>query len=286
MARPQPLQLYRGARVAFLTQHGKERVLAPLFLEELGARIEVVRGFDTDTLGTFTRDVPREGTQLAAARRKAEIAIERSGLELGLGSEGAFVPGPFGLGSWNIEVLVFFDRMRGIEVAGRAHAAGLHVHGTVRSREELEAISTRAGFPAHGLVVRPNDEHDPRPIKGLRDPDALTAAFEEARRASRTGVVFIESDLRAHMHPNRMNTIAAAGEDLVSRLSSACPACGTPGFGFVADVPGRPCADCGAPTREPVARAFGCVRCAHRTESPIEAWPLKASPSVCDFCNP
>ena len=37
---------YAGAKVALLTQHGKERVFAPLFREMLAARIELVAGFD------------------------------------------------------------------------------------------------------------------------------------------------------------------------------------------------------------------------------------------------
>jgi hypothetical protein len=273
-------------RVAFLTQHGKERALAPLFLEELGARVEVVRGFDTDTLGTFTREVPREGTQLAAARRKAEIAIERSGLALGLGSEGAFVPGPFGLGSWNIEVLVYLDRARAIEVVGRAHAAGRHLHATVRTREELDAFAARAGFPSHALVIRPNDERDPRIAKGIAAAADLASAFERARGAAADGAVFVESELRAHLNPTRMATIEAAGRDLVARLRCACPACGTAGFGVARAVAGLPCGDCGAPTREAAADEFACVRCEHVEIRPRTDGPAEASPAVCDYCNP
>lgn len=286
MDRASGFNTYRGARIALLTQHGKEQVLAPLFLSQLGARLEVARGFDTDTLGTFTREIPREGTQLEAARRKATVAIERSGAEIGLGSEGAFVPGPFGLGSWNVEVLVLVDRIRDIEVVGRAGAAGLHLHAGVRTRDELLAFASRAGFPEHGLVVRPGDEHDPRVAKGLRTPDALEAAFDAARRVAADGVVFVESELRAHLNPTRMTTIAAAGRDLVARLGLACPACGSPGFGAVGQVPGLPCRDCGAPTRHPVAEEFGCVRCAHREERAPAGGPESADPAVCDYCNP
>lgn len=49
--------LYRGQRVALLTQHGKEKVLA------LGCRVELVTGYDTDLPGTFSRDIPHAGTQ-------------------------------------------------------------------------------------------------------------------------------------------------------------------------------------------------------------------------------
>jgi hypothetical protein len=287
-------QLYRGARIALLTQHGKERVLAPLFASGLGAQLVVAEGFDTDTLGTFTREVDRAGTQLEAARRKAEIAIELSGADIGLGSEGAFVPGPFGLGSWNIEALVLVDRARGIEIIGRAGAAGRHLHGSVATLAELVAFATRAGFPEHGLVLRPNDERDPRVVKGINTQAALEKAFEKAHeqgheqavRHATGGVVFVESELRAHLNPTRMASIGEAGRDLVARMKCACPACGLPGFGAIGQVPGLPCRDCGAPTRQPVAEEFGCVRCEHREERPLRDAAESADPSVCDYCNP
>lgn len=286
MVDSQASEIYSGARIALLTQHGKERVLAPLCASGLGAVLEVVRGFDTDSLGTFTREIPREGTQLEAARRKAEIAIDRSGAGIGLGSEGAFVPGPFGLGSWNIELLVFVDRARGIEVVGRANAAGRHLHATVRTRDELAAFAVRAGFPEHGLVVRPDNERDPRVVKGLVTHETLERAFEDAVRQSSGGGVFVESDLRAHLNPTRMATIAAAGRDLIARLGCACPACGTPGFGPAGFVPGLPCRDCGAPTRQPLAEELGCVRCEHSEVRPLREVPEAADPAVCDYCNP
>ena len=281
---------YRNARIAFLTQHGKERVLAPIFADAFGARVEVVAGFDTDTLGTFTRETPRAGTQLEAARRKAQLAIELSGAELGLGSEGAFVPGPFGLGSWNLELVVLVDRTHGIEVVGRADGAGRHLYACVATRDELRDFAARGGFPEHGLVVRPDDERDPRVQKGLhrglRDWPALEAAFDEAIRQSTQGAAFIESDLRAHLNPTRMAVIAGAGRDLVARLRAACRACGARGFGVVGRVPGLPCADCGAPTREAIADEFACVRCEHREARARADGPTEASPAVCDHCNP
>ena len=66
---------YAGQRIALLTQHGKEQVITPVLDPALACRIERVEGFDTDQLGTFTRDMPRFGTQLDAARRKARIGM-------------------------------------------------------------------------------------------------------------------------------------------------------------------------------------------------------------------
>ena len=98
---------YAGRQVALLTQHGKERVIAPVLEAALGCRVERVARYDTDLLGTFTRDIPRAGTQLDAARRKARLGMELAGLPLGLASEGSFGPDPFtGMFPWNVEFLI------------------------------------------------------------------------------------------------------------------------------------------------------------------------------------
>jgi hypothetical protein len=268
-----------------LTQHGKEGVLGPIASRMLGATLEVVGGFDTDTLGSFTRDTPRVGTQLEAARTKARIAIERSGGRVGLGSEGSFGAGPFGFGGWNVEVVVLIDAGRGIEVVGTAHGPGIHVHGCVRSRDELRELAARAGFPEHGLVVRPGGTEDPRIVKGLRTVADLEAAFANAVHASADGTAFVESDLRAHQHPTRMDMIGRAGLDLAARLTSACPACGSPGFGLLRLRTGLPCAACGTPTGETAAEVHACVKCAFREDRPREG-ALRADPGSCPECNP
>jgi hypothetical protein len=280
-----PANAYAGRGFALLTQHGKDLVLAPLLADALGASLHVVTGFDTDTLGTFTRDVPREGTQLEAARRKARLAIERSSHAIGLGSEGSFAPDAWGLMPWNIELVVCIDSALGIEVVGHAQGPGLHVHGTATIAAELEDIARRAGFPEHGLVVRPGHEHDPRVRKGLRTWPELHAAFEQSIQAAPNGAAFIENDLRAHMHPTRMAVIERAGRDLVERLACACAACGAPGFGLAEIVPGLPCAWCGLPTQQPLAQQFACVKCAHRERRPYPG-PEAADPGSCARCNP
>lgn len=276
---------YRERTIALLTRHGKEVVLGPALLRGAGAPIETVGDFDTDSLGTFTRDVPRAGSQREAAVRKARIAIERSGRPLGLGSEGAFVPGPFGLVPWNVELVAFVDADLGIEVVGTAHGPGLHVHGSVRTPGELAELAARAGFPEHGLVVRPDGPDDPRIRKGLRTAAALDAAFAEALGESTGGTVFVENDLRAHLHPSRMAMVGRAGDDLAARLAVACPACGRPGFGRAEPVPGLPCGGCGLPTDEPIADTFACVACPCR-ERRDRPGPATADPARCGWCNP
>ncbi|MFM7376039.1 MAG: DUF6671 family protein [Chthoniobacterales bacterium] len=268
-----------------MTKHAKEQAIAPRFALTLGAKISLIDTFDTDTLGTFTREVPRFGSQLDAARKKAELAIEISGCPLGLGSEGSFTPGPFGLGSFNLEVITLVDRTRGLEITGAIRELGHQASGTFEAWDPLADFAQKMKFPSHALVVRPSDENDPRIRKDLTDWDTLRAAFDECLANSERGAVFVESDLRAHRNPTRMRNIGAACEDLIARMLRFCPSCESPGFGLSRLESGLPCSWCGAPTNDWKAEEFRCVSCTH-----IESRPRQdrtaADPGHCPRCNP
>jgi len=276
---------YRGGRFSLLTQHGKERVMAPLFAEAFGVDLVLATGFYTDALGTFTRDVARHGDQLEAARTKAEKGMEILGVQRGVASEGAFGPDPFGFFPWNVELVVLVDRALGIEIVGRAQGAAHHLHASVATRDALEVFARRAGFPEHGLVVRPDGESDPRIRKGIGEWPLLHAAFEEALGQSRSGVVFVESELRAHLNPTRMKMIRKATTNLIARMSSACPQCAAPGFWLVERIPGLRCGDCDMPTDEARAERWRCVAADHFEIRDVSAGRL-ADPSRCGGCNP
>lgn len=277
---------YAGERIALLTQHGKERVIAPRLEPALGCVVEHVTGFDTDTLGTFTRETPRPGSQREAACRKARIGMERARLPIGLASEGSFGPDPFtGLFPWNVEMLVLIDDRLGLEVVGIAQGPG--GGGQLLSGEwpAVEAFARREGFPEHHLVLRPDGPDDARVRKGIADWAQLRAGFDEALAQSTSGQVFIEPDLRAFANPTRMRRIGEAAQDLLQRLLSHCPACDRPGYGVVAREPGLPCADCGLPTRQPRGDVWECAGCGHRDVQP-RSDRTRADPQHCDHCNP
>lgn len=276
---------YAAQRIALLTQHGKERVIAPVLEAALACRVERVDGYDTDLLGSFTRDIPRAGTQLDAARRKAQIGMELSGLPLGLASEGSFGADPFlGALPWNSEIVLFIDSVLGIEVFGLAQQATRFAHIKTSEWAAARRFALDAGFPEHHLVARPQDQDDARIEKGIHTWPALEAAFLRARGLAANGEVFLEHDARAHAHPTRREAIRLATEDLRDKLLSLCPDCGTPGYWRVEPLPGLPCAACGAPTRETRAEVWGCLRCACReTREIVKA---VADPGRCDYCNP
>ncbi len=277
---------YLGAVVALLTQHGKEEIVAPLLEEALGCRVTRVTGYDTDLLGTFTREIPRPGSQLDAARTKARIGMELSGLSIGLASEGAFGPDPFtGMFAWNREMLVWIDDELGIEVTGTASGKTNYAHRLAASWEDAENFARAAGFPGHWLVVRPEHEEDPRIRKGLHDWGGLREAFDAASGETSSGRVFIETDMRAHANPMRRETIEAATRDLVHNLASRCPICDVPGFHMAERISGLPCEECGTPTRETRAEIHRCVKCGHQDTVGL-AVPKAAPAGRCERCNP
>ena len=283
MKRPSP---YHGRKVALLTQHGKERVIAPVLEPVLGCEVHHVTGFDTDQLGTFTRDIPRPGTQLNAARRKARKGMELTGLSLGLASEGSFGPDPFtGMFEWNVELLLWIDDERGIEIVGMAQGDANSGHIQTASWHDLEAFARSEGFPRHHLVMRPMGPDDHRIHKGIVDWAGLKTCFDECSAQSDSREVFVEVDLRAFANPGRMQHIAQAAGDLLHRLQSLCPACDTPGFWVTERKPGLPCAACRHPTSGYRSEVWSCLNCVHqafrdRTDC------LVADPRHCEYCNP
>lgn len=277
---------YRGQSIALLTQHGKERVIAPALETALGCRVQLVTGYDTDQLGTFTRDTSRPGTQLEAARRKARVGMELSGLPVGLASEGSFAADPWtGMFAWNVEMVILLDDRLGIEVVGVAQGAARSAQLQTADWAALEQYAQQQGFPGHQLVLRPDGPDDPRLDKGLADWAALRASFERCRAGAANGQVYAESDLRAHANPTRMQRIGEATRDLLQRLQTECPACHAPGYGLVGREPGLPCRDCGSPTQTYRAEVLQCPACKHR-EVRARSDRDFAEPGQCTACNP
>jgi hypothetical protein len=279
-------QQYQGQEIALLTQHGKERVIAPVLNAALGCSVIRVDGYDTDLLGTFTRETPRPGSQLDAARRKARLGMELSGHRVGLASEGSFGPDPFtGMFAWNTEILVLIDDRLGIEVTSLAQGPGKSAHVITGDWEALDAFARREGFPEHHLVLRPSSEDDPRVHKGIGNWATLRCRFDQCLRESPDARVFAELDLRAFANPTRMQRIEEAAHDLLRRLRSACPACGLPGFAAVERIAGLPCAGCGRPTTAYRAERWQCVSCPQTTLIPRTDL-TESPPQHCPYCNP
>lgn len=280
------MSIYTGLKVALLTQHGKELVIAPVLEPSLGCVIEHVTGFDTDQLGTFTRDIPRHGNQVEAARRKARMGMALSGLKLGLASEGSVGPDPYlRMMPWNVELLIFIDDQRGIEIVGQAQGAGRYGHLQTQDWPSVESFVQKEGFPSHQMVLRPQDQHDQRIHKGIADWITLKSCFDDCLAKADNGQVFVETDMRAFANPSRMQHIEQAAHDLVQRMQSRCPACDLPGYRVTERQPGLPCSTCGLPTSIYLSEKWQCVGCVHASIQ-VRTDRRFAEPQYCAYCNP
>jgi hypothetical protein len=297
MACPQMSSLspYCGVAVALATRHGKERVIGPALRHGLGARLLHVTSVDTDALGSFCGQVPRQGTALEACLAKAEAALAAGGTACAIASEGSFGPHPqLPLLPAGMECLVFLDRRRGMTIteqglAPRTNFAHRLVGAVAASGAdpELMAWLSRIGFPRHRLIVRAHLGGGAGSVeKGLGGWDELAPAMARAAAASSDGLALVETDMRAHCNPTRMAAIRRLTFRLVRRLARPCPACQSPGWGVVDQRPGLPCAECGLPTAMTRALIWRCGHCGHQEERLRPDGRLRADPGHCAWCNP
>ena len=210
---------FKGKKIALLTKHGKEKIIAPILQRQLNCTVEWTQSVDTDALGTFDRTIARQGTQLQTLRRKVHLGIDASQTTMGVASEGSFVPDPYsGFMPWNIEMVMFVDDLHGLEVVGTAQGSAMSMSGFFRDIDALLQFAQDAGFPSHALMLRPESQTDKRTTKGIADIETLKSAFMEAQLQSRNGKVFVENDLRAFCNPTRQKMIEQATEDLVQKM--------------------------------------------------------------------
>ncbi len=295
MSSPRPSHPYAGREVALASRHGKERSIARPFRAGLGCRLRLAEGFDTDSLGTFSGEVPRPAGPEQTCRLKAEAGMAETGLTLGLASEGSFGPHPLvPLLPVGEEWMTFVDRDNGLVI--REHLLARRTNfshrrlGAGTAGEELEPWLRAVGFPSHALMVRPNRVGSSAAgggvERGIREPALLLAALRRAAAASGDGLALVETDMRAHFNPTRMAAIRALAFRLVRRIGRLCPACGAPGWGVVDTIAGLPCDWCGAPTELVKIERHGCVACPHQEDRPRRDGLRRADPGQCPLCNP
>ena len=279
---------YDGCRIVLTTKHEKIVAIRPAFEEFLAAEIVVCEA-DTDQLGTFSGEIDRQGTALDCARRKCELGMRLAGESYGVASEGSFGPHPsIPFFPCDHEILYFIDDARGIQVHESLLSEKTNYRmGAVATREDLDRFVETSLFPSHALIVRPNLWSDRSVIfKGIQSPVDLDEAFHECLSRSEDGMVWVETDMRAHVNPTRMSVIGELARKLGRRLSTECPACKTPGWGIVGFEKGLQCEYCHLPTELVSQEIYGCVSCSVRERLKRSDGLESASQRYCTWCNP
>ncbi len=268
---------------AFLTKHHK----LPLITDALavsGLNIRVCEDFDTDSLGTFTGEIPRKLSPIECVKTKAKLAAELSGLRYGLGSEGSFGGGPMPtLVNWDDELLCLFDSQQQryiiARVAGPISLASITTQGVEKVKSHVENAPAQQGWictSQHGIV------------KGLIGSAAVLDYLQhsglQATPETLVEAVTISPDLRAHLCPERQEYIRQSARQLAERLQSHCPSCQAADFWRTNAATGLPCGSCGCPTQQVRHYIKQCHCCGYTVNEPSTL--QYADPTYCPQCNP
>ena len=171
------------------TKHDKLPLIAPPFLHVVSFRIETI-DIDTDTFGTFTGEIPRQGSPLDTAIAKARLGIETTGVKIGLASEGTIAPDPeMPFLTVDREIVVLVDEVKRIIVwESQLSYDVITTSISANATDDLTSFLSKADFPNHHLIVRPNTG-TPQPVyKGISDIATLTSALHDCANASPDGL--------------------------------------------------------------------------------------------------
>jgi len=273
-------------RMVVASSHEKEKVIGPLFLEQLGITCEVLPSFNSDQFGTFSGEVERKGNAIETARRKCEKALENSECQLAIASEGSFGPHPYiGFVPVNEELVFFLDRKNGIEAHYREISLKTN-YGFIEtsSFDEVIDFAEKSNFPGHALILSSSENEGQLFVKGIQSWDILRATFEDLKGNGRN--VKIQTDMRAMFNPARMIVIEAAVLGLIKQLQSCCGTCHFPNFRVNEVKRGLPCGACGFPTKSVLSYVFRCDSCNHTREDLFPNGKRVEEPMYCDYCNP
>jgi hypothetical protein len=277
---------FGGRSIAIASKHKKQNAMAALLEKELGVTCIVPDNLDTDLLGTFSGEIERELSPMDAARQKCMLAMELTGADLAVASEGSFGAHPllYFLPA-DDELLVFVDKKNELEIIVREISTKTNYNAKeVSTEEDLLAFAQSAQFPSHAIILKDKKEGFSAIAKGIVETKELLDRFKQFMETY--GSVYAETDMRAHLNPSRMQVIEETTEKLIKKIKSTCPSCNTPGFGIKDATPGLPCENCKAPTKSTLFHVYACQKCNHTYEAYFPNGKQEEDPTYCDRCNP
>ncbi len=278
---------YKNERIALATIHAKDRAIAPPFWRVLGAEIVVAESIDTDTLGTFSGEIPRPAPLVETCLQKAEMAFASLDVDCAIASEGSYGPiNAVPLVPSGVEIMAFVDRRRGIKLVETLTTSRTNwrLYRFKAGDPTVPAALKEIGFPRFGAFVMRNSDFNGAHKDLATAEQAIDAVNREARRSA-DGLALLISDMRAHRNPQRMQVLRALGWKLAKRLHRLCPKCEAPGFGPIDSRRGLPCESCGTATHWIDFEIDGCSACGHATGRPRADGRRTAPKLACRACD-
>jgi hypothetical protein len=278
--------MFRQRQFVIATKHGKEKVIAPGLKASFDAESILLPDFDTDLFGTFTGEIERKADPFETARLKCLKAMEISGCDIGIASEGSFGPHPqLFFAPADFEIIYLFDKKNGIEITAQKISTQTNFNASeFSSYAEVLEFAKLAKFPEHGLILRKSKTDKEDIFKDIANFDQLreTTHFLLAKYPS----AFIETDMRAMRNPQRMLVIGQTMNELIKKMNTLCPQCHRPGFSITSAEAGLSCSACGMPTKSTLAHVYECSGCQYLEKKLYPNGNEHEDPMYCDFCNP
>lgn len=277
---------FRGRELHVISRHQKHLHVAPPIVAATGLVAKPFIEIDTDLLGTFSGEVERTLSPLAAAREKCRLAASFIKEGFLLASEGSFGPHPsLGFVAAGEEWLVFYDLAEKKELVVRDVTFDICFHGKwITEIEEGIRWMNLVGFPEQKLILKSSGEQPEKIIKDLVLREEVLTNMEDM--ISRFGGCFVETDMRAMNNPSRQKHLHLLGEKLAKMLGSNCDQCGWYGFGVTRVERGLPCSWCGTPTASVWYEVLGCGQCGFEQQRYFPAGKQQEDPQFCNQCNP
>lgn len=278
------MDIFKDRKVIIVTKHSKESVISPILENELGMNPIVSKDIDTDQFGTFTREIKRKDTQIKTALAKANFGIDNSDCDIAIASEGSFSPSPVPFINGNLELVVLVDRKNNLEIVGSHYTLDTFIsQRKITTVDEGVQLAKKWEFPKQGIIVRKHKKINKFIEKNIESEETLRKAIKKYLSWPIWNSVYLETDMRAHKNPSRMEAIKKATENLVENIKSTCPKCKAPGFVTNKEIKGLPCEICKRPTSQIKIKTSKCQKCGFKKEE--DSKTKFANPKYCESCN-
>ncbi len=220
---------------------------------------------NADEFGTFSGEIERPDTQYKTALLKTLKAFELyPDAEIAIASEGTFNTHPdCAFIPLNTEIILLVDRKNQLEISAKYLSLAANVREEIVSTlDEAMTFVDNIGFPKNGIILKAGNNKNKKPyiFKDATTKSCLEAALIFFFEISGDGKVTMQSDMRAHLNPIRMENIRLATLELLRKIQSVCPICNTAGFDVKQVVRRLPCSLCNAPTTSTLLYICQCKR--------------------------
>lgn len=161
--------MFEGRKLLIATQHGKEKIIAPIFEKEFGVTCIVNQLFNTDSLGTFSGEIERKKDVIETLRQKCLSSLHHYECDLVIASEGSFGthPSVFFLPA-DEEHLMLLDVKNNLEIIATELSTSTNFNGTyVATEQELLEFSSNFQFPSHGIILKSDETNFTKCYKGI-----------------------------------------------------------------------------------------------------------------------